>query len=88
MYERLLRPRCAIRRVTHHPGSLLQVRKTANEFYLAAAGLPDPDLLPQPTDRAVGLASYGFAIINVMDNVNLEISRKGIPITFSVQEGY
>ncbi|KAL3920542.1 MAG: hypothetical protein SGPRY_005214, partial [Prymnesium sp.] len=51
---------------------------------LGGAGLPDPDLLPQPTDRAVGLASYGFAIINVMDNVNLEISRKGIPITFSV----
>ena len=25
-----------------------KVRKTANEYYLAAAGLPDPLLLPQP----------------------------------------
>ena len=33
-----------------------KVRKTANESYLAAAGLPDPDLLPSETDRACGIA--------------------------------
>ena len=32
------------------------MRKTANESYLAAAGLPDPDLLPSETDRACGIA--------------------------------
>jgi len=64
-----------------------KVRKTANEYYLAAAGLPDPLLLPQPMDRAVGLASFGFAIINVMDNVNLEIQRLGIDMRFTVQVG-
>lgn len=61
------------------------MRKTANEYYLAAAGLPDPLLLPRPTDRAVGLAAYGFAIINVMDNVNLELQRLGIAMSFTVQ---
>ena len=30
---------------------MLQVRKTANEYYLAAAGLPDQHLLPQPNDQ-------------------------------------
>jgi len=64
-----------------------KVRKTANEYYLAAAGLPDPELLPHPTDRACGLASFGFAIINVMDNVNLELQRLGISARFSVQVG-
>ena len=64
-----------------------KVRKTANEYYLAAAGLPDPQLLPQPNDRAVGLASFGFAIVNVMDNVNLDLKRLGINISFTVQEG-
>ena len=50
-----------------------KVRKTANEYYLAAAGLPDQELLPTPEARACGLASYGFAIINVMDGINLEL---------------
>jgi len=50
-----------------------QVRKTANEQYLVAAGLPDPTRLPDPHDRAAAAAGFGFAIINVMSVVNLEL---------------
>ena len=45
---------------SYHPNpnvyQVQKVRKTANESYLAAAGLPDPDLLPSETDRACGIA--------------------------------
>ena len=86
MYRRIHAHGCMQTHTHAHPHShYLQVRKTANEFYLAAAGLPDPELLPHPTDRACGLASFGFAIINVMDNVNLELQRLGISNRFTVQ---
>mmetsp|Transcript_20240 Transcript_20240/g.65056 ORF Transcript_20240/g.65056 Transcript_20240/m.65056 type:complete len:408 (-) Transcript_20240:312-1535(-) len=52
---------------------LQKVRKTANEQYLVAAGLPDPTRLPDPHDRAAAAAGFGFAIINVMSVVNLEL---------------
>jgi len=39
-----------------------QVRKTANEYYLVAAGLPDPNLLPNCHDRAAAIAGFGFAM--------------------------
>ena len=44
-----------------------QVRKTANEYYLVAAGLPNPKILPNGEDRAVGIAGFGFAMINIMN---------------------
>ena len=66
-----------------------KVRKTANESYLAAAGLPDPDLLPSETDRACGIAGFGFALINIMEVVNLEMRNLGLPpgLHLSVQVG-
>ena len=66
-----------------------KVRKTANESYLAAAGLPDPALLPSETDRACGIAGFGFALINIMEVVNLEIRNLGLPegLNLSVQVG-
>ena len=65
-----------------------KVRKTANEYYLVAAGLPDPALLPSETDRACGIAGFGFALINIMEVVNLEMRSLGIDgVKFSVQVG-
>lgn len=51
----------------------MQVRKTANEYYLVAAGLPDPDLLPLAHDRAAAIAGFGFAMINIMSVINLQL---------------
>jgi len=62
-----------------------KVRKTANEYYLVAAGLPDPDTLPSAEDRAYGIAGYAFAMINIMNIINLELKPYGIE--FSCQCG-
>jgi len=62
-----------------------KVRKTANEYYLVAAGLPNPRILPSAGDRACGIASFGFAMINMMNIINLELARYGI--TFTCQVG-
>ena len=62
-----------------------KVRKTANEYYLVAAGLPNPKILPSPEERACGIAGFGFAMINIMNIINLELKQYGI--TFSCQVG-
>ena len=62
-----------------------KVRKTANEYYLVAAGLPDPKILPTAEDRACGIAAYGFAMITIMHILNLELKRLGV--LFTVQVG-
>ena len=61
-----------------------KVRKTANEYYLVAAGLPNPRILPTPEDRACGMASYAFAMVAIMDIVNLELATYGIHFTVQV----
>lgn len=62
-----------------------KVRKTANEYYLVAAGLPNPQILPSPEDRARGIAGFGFAMMNIMNIINLELAQYGI--TFACQVG-
>ena len=62
-----------------------KVRKTANEYYLAAAGLPNPHLLPTAEDRACGMAAFGFALLNIMHRLNLELSH--FDVAFSLQVG-
>ena len=62
-----------------------KVRKTANEYYLAAAGLPNPDLLPNDKHRACGMAAFGFALLNIMHRLNLELSQYNV--AFSLQVG-
>jgi len=57
-----------------------KVRKTANEYYLVAAGLPDPALLPSPHDRACAIAGFGFALLNVAPLITLELERMGFPV--------
>ena len=64
-----------------------KVRKTANEYYLVAAGLPDPNMLPSPEDRACGIAGFGFAMINIMSYINLHPDLRPYGITFSCQVG-
>lgn len=61
-----------------------KVRKTANESYLVAAGLPNPRLLPTEQDRACGLAAFGFALINSMNIINVELARYGVAFTAQV----
>ena len=61
-----------------------KMRKTANEFYLVAAGLPDPRPLPTPEDRACGIAAYAFAILGCMDVLNVELRPLGIQFTLQV----
>ena len=61
-----------------------KVRKTANEYYLVAAGLPNPRILPTPEDRACGMASYAFAMLAIMDILNLELAAYGIHFTVQV----
>jgi class 3 adenylate cyclase len=61
-----------------------KVRKTANEYYLVAAGLPNQDILPTSEDRACGIAGFGFAMINIMNIINLELQEYGINFTCQV----
>ena len=60
------------------------MRKTANEYYLVAAGLPDPRPLPTPEDRACGIAAFAFAIVGAMDVLNIELRTLGIAFTLQV----
>ena len=67
-----------------------KVRKTANEYYLVAAGLPDPTMLPNPRDRAAAIAGYGFALLNVVPLIAIELERMGFRLAnyhISVQIG-
>ena len=72
---------------------LQKVRKTANEYYLVAAGLPDVNLLPLAQDRACAIAGFGFAMVNIMSVINLELrSARGFRDVlkggeFSIQVG-
>jgi len=58
---------------------VLRVRKTANEFYLAATGLAEPGQRPMdPADGGCALASFGFALVNISHLLNLELRRDGL----------
>ena len=72
------------RSTSHHPThphrfdvltetyNVQKVRKTVNEQYMVAAGLPDTELLKTPQQRALGIASLAFAMLHVMDVVNAQ----------------
>ena len=62
-----------------------KVRKTANEYYLVAAGLPDPHMLPTAEDRAQGIASFGFAMIGAMNVLNVDLRNMGIKFSLQVE---
>lgn len=54
--------------------SVQRVRKTVNESYMVAAGLPDPLLLKSPLERAMATAGFGLALCGVMDVVNAQMA--------------
>ena len=53
----------------------VQVRKSANEVTIFAAGLPNPELLPTPETRACACAAFAFALIGVMETLNVGLAR-------------
>ena len=56
-----------------------KVRKTVNEYYMVAAGLPDRTLIDGRKDRALAIAALSFSMVHVMDIVNTELSEMGFP---------
>lgn len=56
--------------------SVQRVRKTVNESYMVAAGLPDPALLCSPVDRALATAGFGLALCGVMDVLNAQMVQR------------
>ena len=55
---------------------LQRVRKTVNESYMVAAGLPDPTLLRSPVERALATAGFGLALCGVMDVINAQMAQR------------
>ena len=55
-----------------------KVRKTVNEYYMVAAGLPDRTLIDGRKDRALAIAALSFSMVHVMDIVNTELSEMDI----------
>jgi class 3 adenylate cyclase len=64
-----------------------KVRKTVNEYYMTAAGLPDPLLIEGPHERAKATAALAFAMVHIMDIINLELRQQQIDVTLKVQIG-
>lgn len=42
-----------------------KIRKTVNEFYMVAAGLPDPHRIEDPTERALAIAALAFSMVRI-----------------------
>jgi class 3 adenylate cyclase len=61
-----------------------KVRKTANELSIFAAGLPNPKLLPDAESRACGAAAFGFAMLAVMEKLNIELLKWGVTLRLQV----
>ena len=68
-----------------------KVRKTVNEYYMVAAGLPDPEVLPNEVERALAMSALAFSMVTVMDVINTEPVIKEITeltgVTLSCQVG-
>jgi class 3 adenylate cyclase len=56
--------------------SVQRVRKTVNESYMVAAGLPCSTLLRSPVDRALATAGFGLALCGVMDVLNAQMAQR------------
>ena len=55
-----------------------KVRKTVNEYYMTAAGLPDRELIGGEQERAKATAALAFAMVHIMDIINMELQQHGI----------
>jgi len=61
-----------------------KVRKTVNESYMVAAGLPDPELLGSPQQRALGTCALAVAMVHVMDVVNAARPPGSAPLSVQI----
>lgn len=59
-----------------------KVRKTVYESYMLAAGLPDRELLEGKAPRARAVVSLASAMVAVMEFINLELPRHGVPASY------
>ena len=64
-----------------------KVRKTVNEYYMVAAGLPNPEVLPDPKERALAIVALAFAMVHVMDILNSEAVMRDVGVTLQCQVG-
>ena len=64
-----------------------KVRKTVNEYYMVAAGLPDPTVLPAQKERALALVSLAFSMVHIMDVINTDPVIQDIGVELSCQVG-
>ena len=55
-----------------------KVRKTVNEYYMTAAGLPDRELIGGEQERAKATAALAFGMVNIMDIINMELQQHNI----------
>ena len=53
--------------------SVQRVRKTVNESYMVAAGLPDRELIADGKERALAMAALAFSMVHVMDVINSQL---------------
>lgn len=55
-----------------------KVRKTVNEYYMCAAGLPDPTLLEGSKERALAIAALACSMVQLMDIINIELKQLNV----------
>eukprot|EP00966_Prymnesium_polylepis_P251894 5823585-Prymnesium_polylepis.1 len=55
-----------------------KIRKTVNEYYMVAAGLPDPLRIEDPKERALAISALAFSMLHVMDVINSEPELKAL----------
>ena len=64
-----------------------KVRKTVNEYYMVAAGLPDPEALPDQKERALAMVALAFSMVHVMDIINSDSVIRELGVTLHCQVG-
>merc|ERR1719424_144299 len=64
-----------------------KVRKTVNEYYMVAAGLPDPSVLVEPKERALAITALAFSMVHVMDIINADATMRELGLHLDTQIG-
>ena len=64
-----------------------KVRKTVNEYYMVAAGLPDPMSLPNVKERALAMVALAFSMVHVMDVINSDALILELGVELQCQVG-
>ena len=64
-----------------------KVRKTVNEYYMVAAGLPDPEVLVGAEQRALAITALAFSMVHAMDVINAEPIMVELGVVLQCQVG-